>query len=207
MAHRCMALTLYGTPRSRTMRVLWLLSELELEFEHVPVAHDDPSLKQPDFLALNPAGAVPLLVDDGFALAESLAITLYLVRTYGAPPLAPPDPRAEALAWRWTLFAQGHIEPWVERDYLAPGGERELHPRDARRLQSALAVLNEVLGTADWLSGADFGIADLNVAAVLSPSRSSSLDLRSLPRLEGWLTRCYGRPAARTTRERHAETS
>ncbi|HTX49653.1 MAG TPA: glutathione S-transferase N-terminal domain-containing protein, partial [Caulobacteraceae bacterium] len=71
-----MALTIHGSARSRTMRVLWMATELGLDFEHDPIAFDDPRLKSPPFLALNPAGAIPTIEDDGFALAESLAINL-----------------------------------------------------------------------------------------------------------------------------------
>jgi glutathione S-transferase len=60
-----MALTIYGSPRSRTMRVLWMAAELDLEFEHDPVAFDDPWLKSDEFLQLNPAGAIPTIEDDG----------------------------------------------------------------------------------------------------------------------------------------------
>ena len=88
-----MTLTIYGSPRSRTMRTLWVAAELGLDYSHVPLAFDDPALKSPEFRRVNPAGAVPAIVDDGFALSESLAINLYLAKKYGssgAEPLYPP---------------------------------------------------------------------------------------------------------------------
>ena len=112
-----MTLTIYGSPRSRTLRVLWTAAELGLDYEHVPLAFDDPALKSAEFLKLNPAGAIPTIVDDdGFALSESLAINLYLAKTYGAGSLYPPTPHGEAQAWRWTVWAQGHLEPWVQQE-------------------------------------------------------------------------------------------
>ena len=54
-----MPLTIYGSPRSRTMRVLWMAEELGLDYEHVPYEANDPVLKSEAFLALNPAGAIP----------------------------------------------------------------------------------------------------------------------------------------------------
>src|SRR6478752_3238062 len=107
-----MTLIIYGSPRSRTIRVLWMATELKLDYEHVPLAFDDPALKQSDFLGIKPAGAVPAIVDDGFALSESLAINLYLARKYGsagADSLYPSGMREEADVWRWTLWAQGHL--------------------------------------------------------------------------------------------------
>jgi glutathione S-transferase len=107
-----MALTIYGSPYSRTLRVLWAAAELGVSFEHVPLSFDDPALKQADFLRINPSGAIPAIVDDGFALSESLAINLYLATKYGSggdSPLYPADLRDEAEIWRWTLWAQVHL--------------------------------------------------------------------------------------------------
>ena len=98
-----MTLTIYGSPRSRTMRVLWMAAELGLDFRHVPFETTDPELKQPEFLMLNPAGAIPTIVDDGFALSESLAINLYLAKQYGSggpEPMYPSSVTQEADVWR-----------------------------------------------------------------------------------------------------------
>ena len=99
-----MALTIYGSPRSRTQRVLWMAAELGLDFEHIPLEFDDPALKSAEFLALNPAGAVPTIVDDEFALAESLAINLYLAKKYGSQPVRGSSmliPRSSGTTWAW----------------------------------------------------------------------------------------------------------
>ena len=202
-----MALTIYGTPRSRTMRVLWTAAELDLDYVHIPVAWDDPALKQAEFLKLNPAGAVPVIVDDGFALSESLAINLYLARKYGsgAPePLWPSTAEGEAAAWRWSLWAQGHLEPWVQKDALLVDLHAAVGDRWRAMVDSALATLDRALEGRSWLEGAHFTVSDLNVAAVLSPSRTSDLDLATFPRVRDWLARCYGRPAAVATRLRFA---
>ena len=53
-----MALTLYGSPRSRTLRVLWMVQELGLEIQHIPLEWDDPHLKSDAYRKLNPAGAI-----------------------------------------------------------------------------------------------------------------------------------------------------
>lgn len=200
-----MTITLYGSPRSRTMRVLWMTAELSLEFEHVPYEFDDPALKTPEFLELNPAGAIPTLVDDDFALSESLAINLYLAERYGregSEPLYPDTPQAQAEAIRWTLFAQGHLEPWVQKDALLAGLIEAIRDRARGMVEQSLGVLERVLTDSPWLLGGTFTVADLNVAAVLSPSRASLLDLTRYPHVRQWLTRCYERPAARAARRR-----
>ena len=111
-------MVLYGTRASRTQRVLWMLAEVGVDaFEHRPLTPDDPALKDPSFLALNPAGAVPVWVDEEVVVAESLAINLYLARVYGGPSgLRPDTPAADARAVQWSLFAQQHLEPWVQKD-------------------------------------------------------------------------------------------
>jgi glutathione S-transferase len=199
-----MALTLYGSPRSRTMRVLWMLAELGLDFEHVPLAFGAPELKSQEFLALNPAGAIPTLVDDGFALAESLAINLYLAKRYGSGGLYPAAPQDEAQAWRWTLWAQGHLEPWVMRDALLADVRAATAPHVGSVIAAALAALERVLVGQDWLLGEAFTVADLNVAAVRSPSRAEHLDLEPYRRVSAWLEGCYARPAAVATRTKFA---
>ena len=195
-----MTLTIYGSHRSRTMRVLWMAEELGLDYVHVPYAHDDPALKTPEFLAINPAGAIPAIEDDGRCLAESLAICVHLARTRGR--LYPSD---ESDLWRWLLFAQGHIEPWVQRDEIMLELRAALPAGMITRIVApALARLEGPLAPRDYLIGQDFTVADLAVASILSPSRTVDLDLAPYPALRAWIARCFDRPAARAVREKFA---
>lgn len=202
-----MALIIYGSPRSRTMRTFWTAEELGLDYELRLMEWDDPRLKQPAFLALNPAGSIPTIVDDGFALSESLAINLHLARKYGGTgeaALYPHGPEDEALVWKWSLWAQGQLEPWVQRDLLWTNALEPIRDAATPLLARALALLNAELARRGWLVAGRFTVADLNVAAVLSPSRSEALDLEPYGALRDWLVRCYARPAARTVRARYA---
>jgi len=199
-----MALTIHGSARSRTMRVLWMAAELGLAFKHDPIAFDDPALKTEAFLSLNPAGAIPTLEDGDFALPESLAINLYLAKRYGLGRLYPTSVADEAQVWRWSLWAQGQLEPWLMRDALLLELRSALAGRTAPMIAAALATLERALAYRPWLLGEAFTVADLNVAGVLSPSRSSELDLAPTPAVADWLGRCYARPAAIETRARHA---
>jgi glutathione S-transferase len=199
-----MALTIHGSARSRTMRVLWMAEELGFAYEHDPIGFDDPRLKSPAFLQLNPAGAIPTIEDDGFALAESLAINLYLAKKHSPGELYPATLQGEAQTWRWTLWAQGQLEPWIMGDALLADLHAAARPHAAPVIAAALATLERALADREWLVGAAFTVADLNVAAVLSPSRSSQLDLTPYPRVAAWLTRCYARPGAVAARARFA---
>jgi glutathione S-transferase len=197
-----MALIIHGSPRSRTLRVLWMAAELRLEFEHDPVAFDDPRLKSDAFLQLNPAGAIPTIEDDGLALSESLAINLYLAKRHGLGTLYPTSLLAEAQVWRWSLWAQGQLEPWLMRDALLMSLRAALAPHTGPMIATALGTLNRALEARSCLVGDTFTVADLNVAGVLSPSRSEHLDLAPYRNVAAWLARCYARPAAQATRAR-----
>jgi glutathione S-transferase len=197
-----MALIIHGSSRSRTMRVLWMAAEVGVDFDHDPVGFDDPRLKSDAFLRLNPAGAVPTIEDDGFALSESLAINLYLAKRYAPGSLYPTSPEDEAQVWRWSLWAQGQLEPWLMRDALLADLRAAMADHAGPVVAASLAVLNRVLADRSWLVGGAFTVADLNVAAVLSPSRSEHLDLIPYANVAAWLARCYARPAARATRAR-----
>ena len=200
-----MALTIYGSPRSRTLRVLLFAAELGLAYEHVPLEWNDPVLKQPEFLKLNPAGAIPVIVDGDVVVAESMAICLYLAKTYGAvgpAALYPTAPGEEAEVWRWSLWAQGHLEPWVQRDFRMNDLRAAAPAQLAALIAEPLALLERVLGGRDWLVAGRFTVADFNVASTLSPSRSGTLDLSAYPRLRGWLARCRERPATQAARRR-----
>jgi glutathione S-transferase len=72
-------------------------------------------------------------------------------------------------------------------------------------IATALVTLERALAGRDWLLGETFTVADLNVAAVLSPSRSQTLDLARHPSVRAWLSRCYSRPAAVATRKKYAD--
>lgn len=195
-----MGLTIYGTTDSRTMRVLWAANELGLAFTHLPYDWNDPALKQPDFLAINPAGAIPAIDDDGFKLGESLAIILYLTKKYGAPPLYPATLEGEAEIWRWTLWAQAHLEPYVQGDRLLQEVREAVGDRAGPFVEKSCALLDDNLRRRRWILGDDFTAADLTVAAVLSPSRAAKLPLARFPHILDWHLRCYARPAAMKTR-------
>lgn len=200
-----MALTIYGTARSRTARVLWMAKELGLAFEHVPLAMGDAELKQPPFLEINPAGRIPAIDDNGFTLSESLAINLYLARKYGdraKPSLAPSSLQEEARIWQWTSWAMTDLEVPLTTLHL----HRNFYPpekRDAKVAESAeaqvqqpLAMLETMLAGSAYLLGSRFTVADINVACVLSASRLSAIDMTPFRHAAAWAKRCHDRPAS-----------
>jgi glutathione S-transferase len=196
-----MGITLYGAANSRTMRVLWMATELDLAFDHQPYEWDDPFLKSSAFLAMNPRGAIPTLVDGNVAMGESLAINLYLLAKYGeGHSIAASSSAEHAHVMEWSLWAQGHVEPWVQADRSLVDVMRAIGSLRESVIHTSLTALERTFEKRPWLIADRFTAADLNVAAVLSPSRAQSLDLEGFPALSGWLSRCYDRPAARAAR-------
>src|SRR5437773_3385540 len=99
---------LYGIPRSRTMRPLWMLEELGLPYENVKVSFVNET-RTPAFLKLNPNGHIPVLQDGDLTLWESMAINLYLARRYDKG-LWPKRVEDEGRAFQWSLWAMTELE-------------------------------------------------------------------------------------------------
>jgi glutathione S-transferase len=195
------SLRIYGIARTRAFRALWVAKELGLDYQHLPIEIGDDGAKSPEFLAINPNGRLPVIVDGGFVLFESLAITLYLAKKHSGGKLYPATLEGEALAWQWSLWAVTEVDRgvniWSLHAVRLPQQERNAALREEalKVIASPLKVLNAAVAKQPYLLGNEFTIADLNVAAVIS--RAVDMDLSTWPHLKDWLTRCLERPAAR----------
>ena len=194
---------IYGIARTRAYRALWMAMELGLDYEHLPIEIGDAGARSPEFLAINPNGRLPVIVDDGFVLFESLAITLYLAKKHGK--LYPATLEGEAKAWQWSFWAIAEVDRgvniWSLHAVRLPPAERNAALREEalKVIAAPFQVLDAALVKTPYLLGDDFTVADLNVAAVIS--RAIDMDLSVTPHLKAWLTRCLERPAARATLE------
>jgi glutathione S-transferase len=192
-------LRIYGIARTRAYRALWVAIELGLDFEHLPIEIGDAGARSSEFLAINPNGRLPVIVDNGFVLFESLAITLYLAKKHGK--FYPATLEGEAKAWQWSFWAIAEVDRgvniWSLHAVRLPPQERDAALRDEalKVIAAPFAVLDAALAKTPYLLGNDFTVADLNVAAVVS--RAIDMDLSAVPHLKAWLTRCLDRPAAR----------
>lgn len=194
-------LRIYGIARTRAFRALWMAKETGLDYEHLPIEIGDDGAKSPEFLSLNPNGRLPLIVDDGFVLFESLAITLYLAKKHAFGTLYPATLEAEARAWQWSFWAISEVDRgvniWSLHAVRLPEAERDAGKRDEalKVIDKPFKVLDAALAGQPYLLGDAFTVADLNVAAVIS--RAVNMDLSAVPNLKAWLKRCLNRPAAR----------
>lgn len=201
-------ITIYGVYRSRASRPLWLLGEIGMDFQHVPVIQGyrlpDPgaadaqmNTTSPAFRAINPQGQIPAMTDDGLVLTESLAICQHIARKHGGA-LAPQGLTEQAECDQWALFAATAIEgPALEILYTAPGTEEA----DAKiaacveSLQRPMARLDAHLASHDWLVGGRFTVADLMVAECLRYAQGNAALMAGFPHAKAWLERCQARPA------------
>ena len=194
-------LRIYGIARTRAFRALWVAGELGLDYEHLPIEIGEAGARAGEFLSLNPNGRLPFIVDEGFVLFESLAITLYLAKKHSCGRLYPASLRDEAKAWQWSFWAISEVDRgvniWSLHAVRLPPTER-----DAAKRAEALAVLaapfrvlDAAVAAQPYLLGDAFTVADLNVAAVIS--RAVDMDLSTVPHLTDWLARCLERPAGR----------
>lgn len=200
-------LKIYGVYRSRATRPLWLLEEMNKEFELVPViqAYRLPEPMAPDaatntlspeFLAVNPMGSIPSMEDDGFVLHESLAITLYLARKYGGN-LGPRDIAEEGLMVQWSLFAATSIETAALKLQSTKDdtdeGKAEISVV-ARTLKRPFDVLEKHLSANSHMAGGRFTVADVNVAEVVRYAQGHAPLFDKRPALKNWLEACQARP-------------
>lgn len=197
---------LFGTSASRALRALWGIEEVGIDYEHVPVGYGADS-KAADYLAVNPNGRIPALVDGELQLFESMAINLYLAKRYGGT-LYPVDAQDEARAWQWSVWAISEIEPLqmqiVVQTLFTPEERRDAKvvERASRGLQRPLRVLDAALAGRDWLLGGHFSVADLNVAAVMHLMKDIGFDYAQHVQVQRWAEACHARPALARARAR-----
>jgi glutathione S-transferase len=197
-------LKLYGhvnrlSPNSLKLRVA--LAEADAVYEYIPVDLGQGEQMRPSFLALNPHGKIPVLLEDDFALPESDAILFYLAERFPEAKLIGSTPRDRARVLRWCNFAATALYPAYYDVYFhtKAGPEDRRVPSQAesgrRRFERAIAVLDQVLAEGSHLAG-DFGIADIATASVLRAAiERVPLDLAVHPAIEAWYERVTSRPS------------
>jgi glutathione S-transferase len=192
---------LYGFPPTRTIRALWTLRELGVDFELVNVNMMAGENRRPDFLALNPAGKLPVLVDGDFVLTESVAIVLYLAEKYPEKRLLPPAGEAKGQVTKWLLFVATELEQplWRIARHTAIYPKEERLPGDvalARRdFQDMASVMEEHMRGREFLVGDAVTVADFVAAYTLDWAHEVHL-LDASPVLRAYMDRMYARPKA-----------
>lgn len=182
-------------------KVMMTLEELGLDHEKVVVDLMSRAQRSPDYLALNPNGRVPTLVDGDLVLWESSAIMLYLAEKRPQAGLIPANPAARATMYQWLVWQPGTFNPPMQelnqQLRIADESARDaaLIARCRTAIAGNLAILSAGLGKKDYLAG-EFSLADI----VMTPHLNALVGMGfALPdNLEAYLGRLRQRPSWQT---------
>ncbi|MGB6230270.1 MAG: glutathione S-transferase family protein [Litorimonas sp.] len=183
-------------PSGNGYKVRWVCARLGLSYEHVAVDIHAGDTRTEEFLALNPAGQIPLLVlDDGRTLAESNAIIRYLA---DGSDLVPTDPYDQARMLQWQFWEQYRHEPAIAVarfivNYAAGARANELASLMPKG-EAALAVMDGHLSRHDWFVGEACTLADVTLYAYTHVAGEGGFDLADYPAVQRWLERFAAQP-------------
>lgn len=173
------------------LKVKWLLDYLGIPYDWQEIDIMTGATRKPDFLALNPAGQVPLVVlEDGRTLAQSNAILLYFGE---GSDLVPEDRYARGRMLEWMFWEQYSHEPYIavsrfQLVYLKRKPE-ELDPKLMERGKAALARMEDQLGSAPFLAGDRPSLADIALVAYTRMADEGGFDLAAYPSVQAWIGR------------------
>jgi glutathione S-transferase len=194
-------LKLYGGALSRASIVQWYLEELQVPYEYVQLDMHAEAHKQPEFLAINPMGRVPAIVDGDFQLWESGAILLYLAEKYGK---ISSDLEQRTILTQWILFGNSTLSSAIL-----------VKENMAREAPGLLSAINQILAHQPYLLGDRFSVADVAVGSILAyipimlkldvsaypevvnetKQLMSKLDLNTYPAVLNYIKQLSSRPA------------
>ena len=190
----------YFAPKSRAVRTVWLLEEIGLPYELEKFQLGQKEMRAPDYMAINPNGRVPTLVDSDVTITESTAIAQYLAAKY-APNLAPsPDAPNFADYLQWLHYAEGMIMPpinnYVVETILLPPERRndEIAMRALKLLNRTLSAVEKHMKEREFLAD-HFTIADTITGHAVIMARRFDADFSLLPNLSNYADRLEIRPA------------
>ena len=202
----------FGRLSGNSTRSAFALCEAGVPYTPHPVGTPNGENRQAPYLALNPMGKVPALVDGDVRLWESNAINWYIAEKYPETRLLPTSLAGRASVQRWLLFQAGHVSPPSTtifrktnqriRAFWKTDADSKAVEAAYKELGRYLAVLEQALAGRDWLEG-DFSLADIAYAphfAALAEGQDAQnggagFDFTATPNVGAWLERMWARPA------------
>jgi glutathione S-transferase len=188
---------MYGTKMSTARRCLWLLEELGQKVEVISMNFKEGENKKPEYLALNPNGKVPTLVDGNFVIWESSAINYYLAEKFKSDLLGTtPEERALVQQWSYWVIANlaGEFETLIMKNYGREVSEQQ-EKMTRESIARFLTVLDGFLKGKTYLVAERFTLADLHVASIVNYAAFTNYDLTSFVEVTRWLNTIKDRPA------------
>ena len=182
------------TPNGRKVSIA--LEELGLEYKVLALNLKALEQKEPEFLAINPNGRIPAIVDDGFAVFESGAILLYLAEKTGR--LIPVDVKGRSQVVQWLMWQMSGLGPMQGQANVFfryfPETIQPVIDRYQNETKRLYGVMDLRLGEAEWLAG-DYSIADIACYPWVAQHDWSGVSLDPFPNLARWFAAMGERPA------------
>lgn len=198
-------LTVWGRRSSfNVQKVLWLVDELGLARAHIPAGGDFGGLDEPDFLAMNPHGRVPVIRDGVVVVWESHAILRYLAARHGQGRFWTDDPAERSQADRWMDWSQSSLQPdflmgvfWGF--YRTPESLRNMPEIEGKvaRCAAHMRLLDRMLAERPFLCGRALSLADIAAGTALYRYFDLEIERPTVPNVEAWYRRLQERPAYR----------
>jgi glutathione S-transferase len=202
-------ITVYGFKRvkepvigeTRDLRALWALEETGLPYRVHGLDYIEGETQTDIYRRISPFNQVPVVDDDGFIVAETGAIVIYLAEKAGM--LIPADLQGRSRVTQWCCTALSTIEPTLLQIQIIDGGGEEAtgelrRPALVDRAREKFTALGEQLSSRSYLAGDEFTVADIMMTTILREVRRTDL-IEHFPALKDYFVRCQARPAWRRT--------
>jgi glutathione S-transferase len=196
-----------GRGETKDLRAQWALEEIGLPYRVHALDHTGGELDGDAFSRISPFHQAPVIDDDGFVVAESAAVVLYLAEKAGK--LIPPDVQGRTRVVQWCFAAVSTVAPTLTCIEVLEifDSENAAHQVKAAVRKLADRWLGDVerhLQHREWIACADFTVADILMANVLRGFRTTDL-MEPFPRIKDYYKRCHARPAWQRTLALYAE--
>jgi glutathione S-transferase len=196
-----------GVGETKDLRAQWALEETGLPYRVHALDHTAGELDSDAYRRISPFRQAPVIDDDGFVVAESAAVVLYLAEKAGK--LIPGDVQGRTRVVQWCLAAVSTVEPTLvclDLIGIFDSGKaaQELHEQVPKLARRWLSDVERRLEGREWIACADFTVADIMMAGVLRGVRKTNL-MDTFPRLKAYYERCQARPAWQRTLALYAD--
>lgn len=195
-----------GHGETKDFRAQWALEETGLPYRVHALDQTAGDLDSDAYRTISPFRQVPVIDDDGFIVAESAAVVLYVAEKAGK--LIPSDVQGRTRVVQWCFAAASTVEPTLQSldlvDIFASAKDEKLNTEMRKLAHRWLGSVDERLEGREWIALDDFSAADIMMAGVLRTIRKTDL-MKPHPRIEAYYARCFARPAWQRTLELSAE--
>jgi glutathione S-transferase len=209
-------ITLYGFGRvhekvigeTRDLRAQWALEETGLPYEVRALDHTGGELNSAEYRRISPFQQIPVIDDDGFIVAESAAVLLYIAEK--SERLIPPDFEGRMRVTQWCFAAMNTLEPTMLQiamiDFFGAQDKtgQQRRPELVKVARRFLSGLEQRLSGRTYIASRDFSVADILTTMVLWEVRKTDL-LDDFPNVKSYFQRCLSRPAWERTRHAYEE--